>query len=446
MTNTQTVKDFINKELKQFSNHDNVRSIPSVVDGFKESQRKVVYGVSKYGNKPEKVSRLASTIGILTEYLHGEDSLASTIVGMAQRFAGSNNLNLLEPSGQFGSILSSENSSVRYISTKKSDWFDLIIKKEDEIILEYNFKEDVRLEPNLFYPTVPMWLINGSSGIGTGHSSNILPRNYKKVISVILTIVNNKPLSDKQIRKMLMPYYEGWNGSVIEHSFGSYEFIGNLHVKGSNKIIINELPVTYSHQKYKDVLINLLDNNVIKDFDSNSTENGFLFEITVPKELTKKSHDELIKIFKLSVKKTENVTLWDANNKLKKYDDVYEALQEYVAVKLESVEKRRLLKINQMSEEIYDLNQKMLFISRWNELASKGLTSTYTQQEIISDIVKYTNITEFNAKQFIKGSLLSVAKDKINALQDDIDQLQCKVELLSNTTFSELYCSDLKLL
>ena len=106
--NTRQVsyKDFINKELVLFSNCDNERSIPSLVDGFKPGQRKVMFTCLKRNDKKEvKVAQLAGSVGEKSAYHHGEASLMGTIINLAQDYVGSNNINLLLPNGQFGTRL-----------------------------------------------------------------------------------------------------------------------------------------------------------------------------------------------------------------------------------------------------------------------------------------------------------------------------------------------------
>lgn len=95
--------DFINLELVLFSNADNVRSIPCLIDGLKPGQRKVLYTCFKRNDKREvKVAQLAGSVAEMSAYHHGEVSLCGTIVNLAQNFVGSNNINLLRPEGQFG--------------------------------------------------------------------------------------------------------------------------------------------------------------------------------------------------------------------------------------------------------------------------------------------------------------------------------------------------------
>ena len=109
-----TYTDFVNKELILFSMADNMRSIPSVVDGLKPGQRKVLFACLKRNLKKDmKVVELAGHVMGVTAYHHGEQSLQQTIVGMAQTFVGSNNVNVLEPSGNFGSRLQGGSDAAR---------------------------------------------------------------------------------------------------------------------------------------------------------------------------------------------------------------------------------------------------------------------------------------------------------------------------------------------
>lgn len=95
--------DFVNKELIQFSIADLQRSIPSMVDGLKPGQRKILFCSFKRNLvKEAKVAQFSGYVSEHSAYHHGEQSLASTIIGMAQDYVGSNNINLLEPNGQFG--------------------------------------------------------------------------------------------------------------------------------------------------------------------------------------------------------------------------------------------------------------------------------------------------------------------------------------------------------
>ena len=112
-----------------------------------------------------KVSHLADYISEQTAYHHGESSLQTTIIKLAQDFVGSNNINLLEPIGQFGNRLDGGKSpaAARYIYTKLSPFARLIYHPDDDALLEYLNDEDrKKIEPKWYVPIIPMILVNGA--------------------------------------------------------------------------------------------------------------------------------------------------------------------------------------------------------------------------------------------------------------------------------------------
>lgn len=146
---------FINKELVLFSNLDNERSIPSLVDGFKPGQRKVIFACFKRNlTKEIKVAQLAGSVAELSAYHHGEQSLMSTIINLAQNFVGSNNLNLLLPIGQFGTRLhgGKDAASPRYIFTALNNLTRLIFNPHDDPLLNYSMDDGQRVEPEFYAP------------------------------------------------------------------------------------------------------------------------------------------------------------------------------------------------------------------------------------------------------------------------------------------------------
>ncbi len=175
------ISDFIDTEFKTFSNLDNIRSIPQLVDGLKDSQRKAVYGMILHGTNDIKVTQAAGKFALATHYAHGEVSMADTIVGLAQRFPGANNINVFQPIGQFGSRLSPKPAAHRYIFTRPSSHFRTIFRNEDDHILKHRYEDGEKAEPVYFAPILPLWAVNGAMGIGTGHSVKILPRAPRAV-------------------------------------------------------------------------------------------------------------------------------------------------------------------------------------------------------------------------------------------------------------------------
>ena len=146
------VYSFFNENLKLYSAHSNVRGIPFIGDGFKQAQRKAVWGMLARGEIAGKntVERIAAASASFTDYHHGVGSMEGTIVGLAQDFAGSNNMNLLSPDGQFGSRLDKKSSASRYIKTQLHPNFRALYKKDDDIIMEFNYSNGDKIEPKFF--------------------------------------------------------------------------------------------------------------------------------------------------------------------------------------------------------------------------------------------------------------------------------------------------------
>ena len=186
-TKAVSYQDFVNKELVLFSNLDNERSIPCLVDGFKPGQRKVMFTCLMRNDKREvKVAQLAGSVGEKSAYHHGEASLMGTIIGLAQNYVGSNNINLLEPIGQFGTRLAGgkDHASPRYIFTKMSPLTRLIFNVNDDPLLKYLSEDNQRIEPEWYMPILPMVLVNGAEGIGTGWSTKIYNYNPREIVAV----------------------------------------------------------------------------------------------------------------------------------------------------------------------------------------------------------------------------------------------------------------------
>ena len=194
-TKAVTYQDFVNKELVLFSNMDNERSIPCIVDGFKPGQRKVMFTCFKRNKKGEtKVAQLAGSVGELSAYHHGEMSLMGTIIGLAQNFVGSNNINLLMPHGQFGTRLQGgkDHASPRYIFTELSPLARIIFNPSDDPLLKYLNDDNQRIEPEWYMPILPMVLVNGADGIGTGWMTKIPNYNPREIVSVSWFITYKK--------------------------------------------------------------------------------------------------------------------------------------------------------------------------------------------------------------------------------------------------------------
>ena len=255
------VSDFISKELILFSRADNVRSLPSVLDGLKPAQRKVLYACFKRNLKADiKVAQLAGYVSEHAAYHHGEAALGATIVGMAQDFVGSNNAPLLVPSGQFGTRLQGgkDCASPRYIFTRLSPLARAIFHADDDALLRYGDDDGQPIEPAAYVPIVPLVLLNGADGIGTGWSTSVPNYNPRDVIAAI------RAMLDGSAPPELHPWYRGFTGT-IDAKKGTGAAAGSYIVRGvgriaadGEKLVVTELPIGRWTQDYKAMLVSFV--------------------------------------------------------------------------------------------------------------------------------------------------------------------------------------------
>lgn len=347
--------DFVNKELILFSMADNMRSIPSVVDGLKPGQRKVLFTCFKRNLKKDmKVVELAGSVSGLTAYQHGETSLQGTIVGLAQNFVGSNNLNCLEPSGNFGSRLQggSDCASARYIYTRLSPFARKVFHAADEALLTYNTDDDHMIEPEVYVPVVPLVLINGADGIGTGWSSTIPNYNPEDIVENLRLMMDGEPL------KPMTPWFRDFRGTVTQMGPDRYKFSGIIKKTSDTELEITELPVRVWTQDFKDRIVEIIKAekvpSFIKDYDDYNTHKDVHFVLRMEEKHMKLALEEgLEEKFKLSKSiATSNLVAFDAEGRITKYATVEDIMKEFFSVRIKFYEKRKACVI-ELSKPLY---------------------------------------------------------------------------------------------
>lgn len=352
---TISYTDFVNKELILFSMADNLRSIPSIVDGLKPGQRKVMYACFKRNLvKDKKVVELAGYVSEQTAYHHGEVSLQQTIMGLAQDFVGSNNINCLEPSGNFGSRLAggSDAASPRYTFTRLSPFARKIFSALDEPNLCHQYEDGKQIEPATYCPVIPMVLVNGADGIGTGWSTTI--PNYHPV--EIITNLKRRMgrLDDKDFEgkpfETMTPWFRGWKGSPGPAGPDRYKFNGIAYQneQNPNEVIITELPIRVWTDDFKARLEKIISGvdgpSWIKDYKEFNDHKTVHFEVMVDeKHMPKVLEEGLLERFKLTKQlATSNLVAFDTQGKIRKYEKVEDILEEYYHHRLDMYVKRKV--------------------------------------------------------------------------------------------------------
>uniref|UniRef100_A0A6C0DMB8 DNA topoisomerase (ATP-hydrolyzing) n=1 Tax=viral metagenome TaxID=1070528 RepID=A0A6C0DMB8_9ZZZZ len=467
---TISYETFINKDLIHFSNRNLERSIPHICDGLKESTRKILYACLKrnlYTNEI-KVAQLAGNVSEVTAYHHGENSLQEAIIGMAQIFVGTNNINLLEPKGQMGSRISGgqDASSPRYIYTLLSKLTKLIFKEEDNTILNYLDEDGLSIEPEYYVPIIPMILVNGGIGIGTGYSTNIAQYNPSDIISTCLKIINNittnigKVLNKNDINKSieitsdyeideLIPYYLGFKGSIYKNDKGNYISKGNYKWIDDNTIEINELPVGVWTENYKEYLEELVVNNnhpYLKSFENHYTAKNVKFILKIADGCKKDLDDnKILSEFNLTSSKNlglNNMHLFSEKGNIKKYNTTSAIIKEWFNTRIEKYYDRKEKQLSIMEDEFKVLSAKIRFIIDIidGNIIIMNIKIKDIEDELLKkDYYKYNDSYDY----LLRMPISHLTAEKKEALEKEVKTLKDKIDNLRDMSITAIWENEL---
>lgn len=431
-----TIDRLFQEQYRPYANYDNERSLPNLVDGLKITQRKVLYTcLLKNISSEMKVAQLASSVAYETQYHHGEAGIGGVICNLAQDFTGSNNLNWLEPIGQFGSRLSPIPAAHRYIFTKLSKNFRKYFKKEDDIILEYLYEDDFKIEPKYFIPILPGVLLNSSQGIGTGFASTILSRDPEELVAYIKDRIKG---SGKVFE--LLPYFEGFKGSVerSELDYNKYIIKGCIERVNATQIKITELPVGMYLDDIKKQLNKLVESDYIKDYDDNSTEECFDIDIYFQRGYLNNVLDEtLLDKLKLTTSVTENLTCWLPTGKLRKFDSPASIIDYFIEWRLEKYSTRISVLIDILSNDILSLNEKIRFIYFYLDNVDKFKNASRLELLMILEENLFSD-------SMLDMKIWNLTGEKIAELENNVKELNSKKAELEKTTNIQLYSKELE--
>ena len=460
---------FFHKEMVHFSVYDNERSIPNLVDGLKTSLRKILYCAFKRRLTHEiKVAQFSGYVSENSAYHHGEASLNGAIVNMAQNFVGSNNLNLLVPSGQFGTRLKGgeDSASERYIFTYLEPITRTLFLEDDDVILNYLNDDGTLVEPEYYVPILPFILMNGTSGIGTGFSSSIPayhPLDLVKYIRNKLSDTNN----NYDVSVEFVPYYEGFLGTVHKIADNKFLIKGKYEVIDENTIRIVELPVGTWTMNYVSFLEELVDGGVdkdgkkiapvLKDITNMSTEVNVNITVVFPKgklsELQKQpvvnekpvvnDISAIEKMLKLTTTvSTTNMHLFDSQMRLHKYETVQEIIDAFYEVRMDTYKKRKAAIVNEITNKLLELSNRSKYIQ--GVLDGTIDLRRKTSKEV-DDLLSAFGLTmlENSFSYLRKMQMDSVTSENVDKIMRDSREMQEQLKILVNTSLKQMWLNDL---
>jgi DNA topoisomerase-2 len=493
-------KSFVDKDLIHFSNRDLQRSINHICDGLKESTRKIIYACFKrrlYTNEI-KVAQLSGYVSEVSAYHHGENSLQQAIVGMAQIYVGTNNINLLNPNGQFGSRCQGgqDASSARYIFTLLSKLTRLIFKEEDNAILNYQDDDGQQIEPEYYIPVIPMILVNGGIGIGTGYSTNIPQFDPSELINICKIICNVIKMSGTVAKTTedletindtinileisdITPYYLGFKGSIIKAEKNSYISKGVYRWIDDSTVEITELPIGTWTEDYKEFLENMITNglNNLKYIENHYTSKNvkFILHFNTSVKATIESNFETL--FKLQSSKNlsiNNIHLFNKDGAIQKYDTAIEIIKEWSETRILKYFERKNYQIKNLEKEAKILSNKMRFIldviagnikimnKKLKEITARLIELNYPpintgSDESVKELGEEAGangeaeaedgeVGEINYKHYnylLKLPISQLTYDRKVILEKEYNELEERLRNLKNTNIEDLWLNDL---
>lgn len=455
-------ENFFNKEMVHFSVYDCERSIPNMVDGLKTSLRKILYSAFKRKLTSEiKVAQFSGYVSEHSAYHHGEASLNGAIVNMAQNYVGSNNVNLLVPNGQFGTRLKGgdDSASERYIFTYLNPLTRTVFPEADDVVLHYLDDDGQLVEPEYYVPIIPMALVNGISGIGTGFSCNIPSYNPKTLSQYLQYKLQDK----KDLLESLefVPYYEGFAGTVTPLD-NKYLIKGGYKKLAEDKILITELPIGTWTMNYLTFLEELSevdkkkkgDGPVIKDFVNMSTE--VLVHITV--QFPKGKLQELetavdsttgINGVEKALKLTttvgiSNMNMFNSKIQLHKYASVPEVIEDYYQVRMDMYRKRKEALVKHMETKVREMSNRARFIGEVvnNTIDLRKMSNDEETDKLLE--TKQYDKHDDKYDYLTRMPMHNTNKQRVQKIIQEKEEVMRELELLKKTSLTTMWLTELE--
>jgi len=439
MIRETSITNFLSKEYKEFAMYSiEGRAIPSVIDGFKPTQRKIIHisnQVWRTGNeKTKKVFQLAGVVADQAYYHHGNASLENAIITMAQRFK--NNAPLLEEEGQFGSLRSPQAGAPRYIGTKLNENFKLLYK--DSELLEHKEEEGELIEPKFFLPIIPTILINGSSGIAVGFASNILNRDVKSIIECCQKILSDKKISE------VKPSLVGFTGDYTQDLENNKKWYirGKFTRANTSTVKISELPPSLTYEKYEEILDKLVDDKLIVSYDDNCKDNiDYTIKFT-RSDLEKLDDEKLVKLLKLEETSTEIYSTLDESGKLMIFESTTDIIEYFVNFRLTYYHKRKQFLLDKLNRELKILSNKGRFIKAI--IDGKLKVNNVAKAQIIEGIESLgLDKIDDSYDYLLRMPIYSLTKEMYDKLKEDFKIKKEEIVKLEATDPKDMYILDL---
>jgi len=449
-----TIKEFLNTDFLQYANYKVIQQLPVFQDTLSQTARKIIWAVSKNPNKNYKTTEIHPLITNETNYMHGDNSAMNVWNTLAAKYA--NNLNIVTAKANFGYRTSKEAAAARYAKAKYSDLAKILFPNVDRNIVSEQMQEGKIIEPHFILPILPINVINGFNGIAVGFSATILPRDPKVIYDIIYNILTGKRKNIPSNIPVKIPYYKGRieTGETDRQVIFYGVIKKDKNTKRFGTLLITELNPKWQRDTYNDFLEKAIDTGFVQSYNENCIKNDFYYEVKVPIEIYDKSEEELLDLFRLTQKSSENLTFikygnikedGDIEKTIVEYNNIAEFLKDWIIERLKFYGIRKRFILESIEKDIIIIENRINFID--GILNKTVIIEKQKKDKIIAQLekLKFIKIDD-NFNYLLNMPIYSLTEEKINELKNKLIEIKKEYQEIEKKEPKEFWVEDLKTL
>lgn len=445
------------------------QAIPSIIDGLIPTQRKVLHTLlQQKSNREIKVIELAYKVCSLDVPNTDPSATQQTIIKLAQNFVGANNINYLEPGGNFGSRRNGGEDAAegRFVYTKLSALTRVIMDACDDGVLIHHERNGKIAEPVVYLPVIPMILVNGCDTHGDGWSTFIPPYNPEEIVDNLRRRMNGNSRADM---RPMEPWYRNWTGRSERLDANHFILSGNAQKTAEGLLKITELPPKRWPRDFKKALERHISEatSAIKSYTQIASPNGINFEITLKDKqmdvATQKSLEEELGLHHIMT--TENLIALDADGQTQQYHTELDMLEEFYLLRFQAYQTRKQHLLKTIQKELTQWTDQFRFAnmilngeldisqeetSLAEQLHQRGFASIKDHNDGNTTTKKRKrNASEVDIALAGYGYLFNMAvssmtRKALNELESQIASKRVKMDEIQETTIQEMWEADLR--
>ena len=434
------------------------RAVPDVRDGLKPVQRRIIYTMILEGNVSSKPTRkCARTVGAVIGrfHPHGDTSVYEAMVRLSQDWKM--RYPLIDFQGNNGSIDGDGAAAYRYTESRLSELSELLVQdlNKDVVDMELNF-DDQEWEPTVLPSRYPNLLVNGSSGIAVGASTDIPPHNLGEVIDAINYRIGHKNAKLEDLLNFIKgpDFPTGGiikNGETLKEIYdkgnGSFKLFSKTHIeegKNFNQIVIDEIP----YGKDKSEFVNNIDRvrfanklDAILEVRDETGMEGLRIVIDIKKD----SDPENLLNFLFSkgcLSTTIKFNMLVIDNYHPKICNLLEVIDCYINHQIDVLTRRSNYDLKKAKARLHIVSALIRAVSIMDQVVSL-IRSSKDKQNAKSRLVQELDFTEVQAEAILMLQLYRLTNLDVTSLVNEKDGLEKEIENLESLLNSPVKMNNL---